>query len=80
MKREEATGLLREIALACGQIGENCSIMLMLSSDDEAQSQGYKLHIKANIDKQSLLCIQNIAKQHNLTVHNKPEDNLIVIS
>jgi hypothetical protein len=78
MKREEATGLLKEIAFACEQIGEN-GIILMRSSANEAQSNGYQLHLKSSIDKQSLVCIQNIAKKHNLTVNNKPEDNLIVI-
>ncbi len=65
MKREEAKVLLREIALACGQVGENGIIMLLLLSADGAQSQGYQLHIKESIDKQSLVCIQNIAEKHN---------------
>jgi hypothetical protein len=51
----------------------------MLSSADVVQSDGYQLHIQINVDTQTLVGIENIAKKYGLTVYNKPNGGLIVI-
>ena len=78
MNRDEVLRLIKEIVFTCEDMYVN-AIMLMLSSVEVTHSQGYQLHIKTEGDKQTLVCITSIAKNHDLAVYSKPEENLIVV-
>ncbi len=78
MDRQEATNLLKEIALSCGPIGER-SVMLMPPKADDVLAKGYQLHIKSSVSEECLACMENIAKQHNLSIKHEPANNLTVI-
>lgn len=76
MDRPEAVALLKELFDNCPFL-EGKSFALMPPNADSVLSKNYQLHIKANLDETSILCIEKIAHKRDLTVNNK--GSLVVI-
>jgi hypothetical protein len=75
-RREEAVSLLREVSDKCASLGPH-GIMLMPSNADDMLAKGYQLHIKANLDEESISCINPLVEQRGLKI--KQEKDLLVI-
>ncbi len=76
MKREEAVKVLLEISKTCHAL-DMYNIMLMPPNADDVLSKGNQLHIKANLDEQTQLCIKPIIEKYGLTMEQ--EKDLLVI-
>jgi hypothetical protein len=75
-RRDEAVSLLKEVSDKCVSLVPY-GIMLMPPNADNVLSKGYQLHIKANLDKESLSCMKPFVEKRGLRM--KQEKDLLVI-
>jgi hypothetical protein len=79
LNRQEAVSLIKEITeeKCTNLVGHD--IMLMLPNADDKSSQGYSLHIKTVLDRDSLRCLEVIVAHNGYVLKNDPDKRLLVI-
>jgi hypothetical protein len=76
MRRDEAVNLLKELSDKCVCLTPY-AIMLMPPDANDVLSQGYQLHIKANLHPEDLSCMKPHVEKQGLKL--KKEKDLLAI-
>jgi len=76
MKRDEAINVLKEISEACTNL-ETYQVMIMPPNANGVLSTGNQIHVKVNLDQESMMCIKPFLAKRGLAV--KQEKNLLII-
>ena len=78
MRRDEAVKLLKEVSDKCPSLTPY-AIALMPPDADDVLSLGFQVHISANLDEESILCLKPILEKAGLHLKMLQEKNLLVI-
>lgn len=77
MDRKQVAILFKQMFDKCPNL-EGKSFALMPPNADDVLSKDYQIHIKSELDEDTLLCIRRIVKEHdNLAISE--QNNLLVI-
>jgi hypothetical protein len=80
LDRKEAVLVLREIFEKC-TLFDGTYLALMPPNSASLLSEGYQVHLKIPIDKETQACMQQIAEKYNCTLYtiNKSGEDVAII-
>ncbi len=78
MDREKAVRLVKQMSEVCGIDLAESSLMLMPQNSEGIASTGDQLHVKAELNFGSRLCLYAIMDEENLKFKETPEKVVIV--
>ncbi len=78
MDREKAVDLVRKMSKVCGIDMQKSSLMLMPKDHGGIKSKGNQLHVKAQLNFGSRLCLYAVLDEDRLKFKEKP-DKIVII-
>ncbi len=78
MDREKAVKLVKQMSDVCGIDLAESSLMLMPQNAEGIPSSGDQLHVKAELNFGSRLCLYAIMDEENLKFKETPEKVIII--
>ncbi len=78
MDKEKAVKLVKQLSEVCGVDLNQSSLMLMPQNAEGIPSTGDQLHVKAELNFGSRLCLYAIMDENNLKVKETPEKFVII--